>query len=316
MFAVRGKGFDQHFAQRDGYVLIAEITGVLTGDREIEDRPQTVHVRSLVRETRVLLLLRRAIAQRQQLLAGYREFVLFGPHQPCEPEVYDLRLARLVEQNVARLEVPVNDAILVGIGNGPANLDQQTDGIDHRELAIAGDVLIQRKRRRREAGDPLHRLIRRARRHAVGAGDIFHHDVRAVGILPQGVHMDNIDVVESGNRARLLQKSLAQALDSLRLPVEPLDRHIAAKAPVTRQIDHAHSTVTDTAHHRILAEQRFAPHRVRFRPLLRNNTNRPRAVFPRIGPTRIIRGEAHAHRAFVRRVRRVFVRFVHDCLIQ
>ena len=61
-------------------------------------------------------------------------------HGLRDAEVHDERVASR-EQHVVGLDVPVDHALRVGEGEGVHDLDQDADGLVHRQLALAGDAV-------------------------------------------------------------------------------------------------------------------------------------------------------------------------------
>jgi hypothetical protein len=113
---------------------------------------------------------------------GQRAYELseLGVHRPMrvvvddarEPEVQHLRTPVAIDNDVARLEIAMNDAALMGVMNRVAHLG------DELESSSDGQVSRRRMLQQRLALDELHREVGlRAEPAVVGAGEVDLSDV-------------------------------------------------------------------------------------------------------------------------------------------
>ena len=95
----------------------------LAGEHLIEHHPQRIDVRAMVHFLRMLDLLRRHIMRRAHDIPDACQPGLPAPPQnPGQPEVSDLHPALLVDHHVLRLDVAMDDSLVVGELKGFANL--------------------------------------------------------------------------------------------------------------------------------------------------------------------------------------------------
>ena len=59
---------------------------------------------------------------------------------PCHAEIQDLRLAVLIYEDVARLQVTMDDAFLVGVVDGVTDLREECETLLRVELVLVGVV--------------------------------------------------------------------------------------------------------------------------------------------------------------------------------
>ena len=100
------------------------------GQQLVQDHAQRVHVAARVELQRIGQDLFGAhVGQRADQLAelGLPRRVGVAVGETRDAEVEDLRLTRLVDQDVARLEVAMDDAALVGVLHGVADLRHQLE---------------------------------------------------------------------------------------------------------------------------------------------------------------------------------------------
>src|SRR5205814_1115822 len=107
----------------------------LAGEQFVEDRAQPVHVGRGGQVLQGGRLLGGEVAGRADdgpgLRVGGVTFEVLG-----QPEVGDVRLAVRVQEDVARLEVAVEHAALVGVVDGPGDGGEQL----HGPAAVAADL--------------------------------------------------------------------------------------------------------------------------------------------------------------------------------
>jgi len=139
-----------------------------------------------------------------------------------DAEVRDLRAVLVVDDDVLRLEVAVDDTAAVREARGPEDLNREVDGALGRERALVVDELLQRS-----------------------AGDVLHRDVRRV--VPLAAVVDRHDVLVL--QARRGRRLTAEALDELGVGgealVQDLQRDLAPELEVLRTVDLRHPARTD-----------------------------------------------------------------------
>jgi len=131
-----------------------------------------------------------------------------------DAEVADLRLVVLVEKDVRRLQVRVDDAARVREREPVRDLVGEPHGVGQRERAGALDALLQRR-----------------------AGDVLHDDERQSIDLTDVVDADDVRMGELRERPRLFDEELSERAVGRRLGVEHLHRDLAAEGGVLREID-------------------------------------------------------------------------------
>ena len=141
-----------------------------------------------------------------------------------EAEVEDLDAAVARDEDVVRLQVAVDDALLVRGGQAPGDLAGVVDGLPMRQRRGA-DARAQRIALE-QLGDDVGRAV-------VGA------DV---------VHAEDVGVIERADRARLLLEAAEAIRVRGKRGGQHLDRHLAAEARVTGAVDLAHAARPDRGH--------------------------------------------------------------------
>ena len=105
-----------------------------------------------------------------------------GAHRLGDAEIGDHGLA-VLDEHVLRLDVPMHEALPVGIPERPRDPAHDLDGIRHRELSLPGQAGAQRL-----AGHVRHGVVEQAAGGKEGlAGREDGHDV---GMLQAGGHLD------------------------------------------------------------------------------------------------------------------------------
>ena len=223
--------------------------GRLTAEDEVEsdpDRPDVGPVVDLARE-----LLGRHVAGRAEEVGLRRERRDLGADErPArnglgQAEVQHLHdvlaAAHLCQEQVRRLDVAMDDACLVRLGERIASLEDVAERLLDGERALAGDL-----------------------RPEVHSREPLHHDERLAGLR----HVD----VEDLNGVAALQRSgcarlAGEAVDDLRLAdvlgVDHLDRDVLAEIHVPRGEDAAHAARAELALDRVLAGQELLRRRAR-----------------------------------------------------
>ena len=189
-----------------------------------------------------------------------------------DAEVRDLHPALLVEQDVLRLDVAVDDALLVRV------LERLADGRhDHQRLL------------RRQ----LPRLQQLPQAHAVHK--LHQQVIEAVG-LAEVIDGDDVGMVEPGQGLRLAREPLGKARVFLLLAGQDLERHKAVEPRLARLIDHAHAAAAQAFENFQLRE--LAGDLLQRRRGFRLGGTTLRAAGPDLGPGRLGLGrQVQSHQA-------------------
>ena len=111
----------------------------MAGQELIEDDPQGVDIAAGARNVAVIDLLETGVAQGAdesarcfltQRVRVDRERA--GLHQPGNPEIEELRLALFRNQNVRRLQISMNDQVLMGEVHRFTDLAKELQPLSHR----------------------------------------------------------------------------------------------------------------------------------------------------------------------------------------
>jgi len=169
------------------------------GQQVVKRASQPVDVGPSVDRVGVGGLLRGHVLDRAHGLAGTRHLFagrLGGP-EPGEPQVENLQLPLLIHDQVRRLDVPVNQLVLMGVLKPHGRLVHQLAGLDNRQRALAAYKPRQ-----------------------VFPLDVFQHQEASALDFPSVQGADDVGMVEPA--------------DGLHLPLEPGDRPLASQ-PARRQ---------------------------------------------------------------------------------
>ncbi len=104
-----------------------------------------------------------------------------------DAEVEDLQPPVLIDHQIGRLDVAVDDAGLVGVCEPGAQLRHQLELLRQRQRRLPLDLLCERL-----------------------APDVLHHDERRTLELAGVVDVDDVGVVQRGKRAGFTRESLAE----------------------------------------------------------------------------------------------------------
>ena len=143
-------------------------------------------------------------------------------------EVHDLGLALLQDHHVSRLDVAVDDAVLVRVGEGVGEASGDAQGVGPGHGAILDDVF---------EGAPAQEL----KRHEEGAGR---------GVDANLVHDDDAGMLEAGGRPRFLVEALLEGLAQFlgdRLEEEGLERDRAHQGKIAAFVHDTHGPPPDLA---------------------------------------------------------------------
>ena len=116
----------------------------LVGEQLVENDAQCINIGAGVDRHRIgRNLLGTHVGQRAQQLADVglpRHLLGIAVHDPGQAEVQDFRLATLVDQDVAGLQVAMNNAALVRVLHRIADFDHQRQSLPRVELRVIGVV--------------------------------------------------------------------------------------------------------------------------------------------------------------------------------
>ena len=192
------------------------------GEHLVKQHAERVDVRAMVHERPRFRLLRRGVVRRAH--GGERERGSGGgvfAEQLRETEVGDLHAPVRIEEDVAGLDVAMDAALLVRVGERAAHL------LDERER------------------DGLRDFPRRDQLREVAARDVFHHDESVPVRSPSvAMHGDDVRVVQPRHRPRLALEALPEARIVM-LRGDKFDRHIAIQIELPRPENRAHPTAPD-----------------------------------------------------------------------
>ena len=194
----------------------ARAVGVAAGDHVRQQRAHRVDVHARIGRGAGARLGRHVAGRAQhQRRAGERTVARRRLEQPRDAEVGQLGAAVVAHEHVLGLDVAVDDAARVRVGERVAELAR-----DHHRLA---------GRQRQPLGE-------RAARHQL------HHDVALAGRRgAEVVDADDAGVLEPRQRARLAREASAEVGIGRALGPQHLDRDVAAEAIVVRAEDAAHA---------------------------------------------------------------------------
>ena len=149
--------------------------------------------------------------------------VLFSAHrqrpgqQLGESEVQHLGMAAIGNEDIGRLDVAMNDALLVRRVQRFGNVERNPQGL----------VGVQRI--------AVEHLEERVALH------VLHHDVRTVAVLADFVHRADVGMVQSGSGARLAAKALQRGGVLDHVVRQEFQRHEAAKIEVLGLVNQSHT---------------------------------------------------------------------------
>ena len=143
--------------------------------------------------------------------------------RPGEAEIPDFRLRVEIQQNIRRLDVAVDDAVLVSMGEAVTNPGDEADDLR----------LVDRY--------PVGRVVNRL------PGHILHHDVEHPIHLAEVIHADEIRVVQAGHRLGLRLEAGAERGVLAEFHRQYFQRHGAVQRPLHRAIDGTHAAGGDQA---------------------------------------------------------------------
>ncbi len=183
----------------------------------VEDDPQRINIRPLIRLF-ALHLLGRHVFRRPDHHPSARD--PFASERPGDPEVHDPGVPVLVDHDVLRLEVPVDDPQTMGLGQSLAELLGDRDGPAYAERA-------------RLADEPLQVLAR----------NILHGDEgRALGPA-QVEHPADVAVTDLPGEFQLVRETLDRLPIEGDLRLEELEGDLLLDVGVVDLVDASHAAV-------------------------------------------------------------------------
>ena len=165
-------------------------------------------------------LLRGDIVHRAQGLLG--QGGLGGGGEPGDAEVGHLQAAVPQDHHIVGLDVPVDDALLVGALQGHEDLGGEVDSLLPADGAFLLDILLQ--------GD---------------AVDKLHDDVLDLVAKADIVHLDNVGVVEPRDGLGLIAETAQEIAVVGKFFLQNLDGHPAALHAVVGLVDIGHAAHAD-----------------------------------------------------------------------
>jgi hypothetical protein len=196
----------------------------------VEHAPEAVDVGPAVEAAFAGGLLGAHIRRRAHRHPGLGELLL-GHQAPCDAKVGHQGRAVLRQQDVLRLDVAVDHAVLVGVFEGAGRFAGDLHGVVQRQLALAAEPVAQRL-----------------------ALDVGHGEPELSGSLARVEHGQDVGVLQPGGKVDLAEEPLRPEARG-QLGVKHLERDGAAVLEVLRQPDRSHATAAELALERVLAGQ-------------------------------------------------------------
>ena len=158
---------------------------------------------------------KRLVRARERLRLAKRNIVA-ALHQFRQSEIEDLHPAVAGEENIRRLQIAVDDSLLVRRGHSARHLRRDLERFAHRNRAL------------------LHALAQRL------AFEQLHHQERAAVVRADVVNRQNVRVIERADRARFLLESPQMVGVGRKRRRQNFYGHVALQARVARAIHFAH----------------------------------------------------------------------------
>jgi len=152
--------------------------------------------------------------------------VVCPPESGAEAEVGELDVTLGVDENVVGLDVPVNNAVGMGVLQGSGDVMGNVNGISHIEPALVLKNLV-----------------------GAGAIDELHDQEVKLGlrVLSSLERPNDIGMIQGGAAARLAVETMDEVLIGIQTLVEDLQRNLPAGAGVKSKEDRPHSTFAQLA---------------------------------------------------------------------
>ena len=139
-----------------------------------------------------------------------------------DAEVHHLDVAVLLNHDVLRLDVTVNDVVLVRDGQRLRNLRANLGNLLRVECPMTADAALE-----------------------VDAAQVLHDDVIGVAVLAPVVHRDDVRALQGRGRLSLLLEAGGKGLVSSILRKHGLDGHRAAEDLVHAAVNGRHASRAD-----------------------------------------------------------------------
>ena len=211
------------------------------------------------------------VAERADDVAGERDAAVVL--NPREAEVGDPELALQVEQQVRRLHVAVDDAVVVGVLQGFGRFFAEP-GDAAEELAAANRLVAREDGAAAVDGDRARRAVHRAadagralRRRDAAHGpqlvdgglhrlavDVLHRVVVDAVLLADGEHGDDVRMVELGGGLRFVAEAGDLPLIEHGGEGQDLQRDAAIERHLVGLVDDAHAAAADLADDLVVAD--------------------------------------------------------------
>ena len=148
-----------------------------------------------------------------------------------DAEVGEVGVALLVEQDVARLHVPVHDALSMRGGERGRHLVQDRGGSRRLERTVVEQVL------------------------EASTSQVPHHQVGGVGLAPVVVERHDVRVLQARDDLRLALEPPDEVRVVRELRVDRLDRHLPPDLRLDRPVDDAERALADLVEQPVAAER-------------------------------------------------------------
>jgi hypothetical protein len=178
-------------------------------------------------------LLRAEVVNRAKGRAGQGERGL--GQRPGDPEVRDLHPAVAGHEDVAGLDVAMDDTALMGHLDGPRHLARDPRGLPWREGPAPPDD-----------------------RRQILAVDELHHNVGAGGVGAVVVDGDDAGVIQGGGRLGLLSEASEEVGIGAVLGAKDLERDIPLELGVAGSVDRGHAALSEQLDQPIAAAENHA----------------------------------------------------------
>ncbi len=172
------------------------------------------------------LFRRRSLLRRDILRRAERPAQGFGRRQQRQAEVGEIGLPVQRQQDVGGLEVAVDDAFLMGVIEGGADVAHDSQRVAWRNETPFAPVGVQNSAQ-------------------VGALDVLHSHVEQPARLPITIQAHNMGVLQPGDGLRLPLEALNIGRLLTEGPVDDLDRHVAPQPHILREIDAGHAALAE-----------------------------------------------------------------------
>ena len=238
-----------HVGPQEGDVGRAR-EGRLPGEALVDHTAERVDVRTLVHRV-ARDLLRRDVLEGADDLPGDRDSgQRAGSLREAEvAEVAMLATGGCGDEDVGRLDVPMDESLLVSGVEGLRDLREEVDGPLRLECPVLGDDLRE-----------------------IGAFDVAHREEENAVLLSGLVDGDDVRMVERGRDPRLAQEALAEALVLGELGRDHLERDLAPEPCLLGTVDRTHPPAADERFDPVAGDRRSRRQRgardVAHRPLV------------------------------------------------